>query len=68
MLIGITTAFFLAALILLLIHRRQSMHGGLPPGDLIYSDAAAQEAPVLVSQRYGLKGNPTLWCAQLQEM
>src|SRR3954466_7676817 len=58
MLIGIATAFFLAALILLLIYRRQRLHGGLPSGDLIYSDTAAQDMPVLVSQRYGLKGKP----------
>jgi CRISPR-associated exonuclease Cas4 len=58
MLISIATTFFLAALILLLIHRQQRMHGGLPSGDLIYSDAAAQEAPVLLSRRYGLKGKP----------
>jgi CRISPR-associated exonuclease Cas4 len=58
MLIGIATGFFLAALILLLIHRQQRLHGGLPPGDLIYSDAAAEDVPVLVSQRYRLKGKP----------
>jgi hypothetical protein len=58
MLTGLAAVFLLAALILLQIYRRQRRHGGLPTGDLIYSDAAAQEAPVLISRRYGLKGKP----------
>ncbi len=58
MLMAIATAFFLAAVILLLIYRRQRLHGGSPTGDLIYLDNAEQDVPVLVSERYGLKGKP----------
>jgi CRISPR-associated exonuclease Cas4 len=32
--------------------------GGLPDGDLIYADSVAEDCPVLVSHRYGLKGRP----------
>jgi CRISPR-associated exonuclease Cas4 len=58
MLTWIALAFFAAALILLLVNRRHRAQGGLPTGELVYSDAAAEDTPVLVSYRYGLKGKP----------
>jgi CRISPR-associated exonuclease Cas4 len=58
MLTWVALTLFAAALILLSIHRRQRALGGLPSGKLIYSDVSSQEVPVLVSQRYGLKGKP----------
>jgi hypothetical protein len=58
MLTCIALALFAATLILLSTHRRQRARGGLPSGELIYSDVTAQDVPVLVSQRYGLKGKP----------
>ena len=56
MLTWVALALFAAALMLLLIHRRHRVRGGLPTGELVYSDAAAQDVPVLISERYGLKG------------
>jgi len=32
--------------------------GGLPAGDLIADDDEEQEYPVIISERYGLKGKP----------
>jgi hypothetical protein len=58
MLTWIALTFLAAAAILLLIHRRQRELGGLPSGELVYSDVAAQDVPVLISLRYGLKGKP----------
>ena len=58
-LLGIAAGFFVAALLFLLVYRRQLIQGGLPTGDLIYSDVSEQEAQVLVSQRHGLKGKRT---------
>jgi len=58
MLTWVALGLFAAALMLLLIHRRQRARGGLPRGELVYSDAAAQDVPVLISERYGLKGKP----------
>ena len=58
MLIGIATALLLVALILLLIYRRQRVHGGLSSGNLLIRIPAGQDVQVLVSQRYGLKGKP----------
>lgn len=49
---------FAAALILVLTYRRHRARGGLPSGELVYSDTASQDVPVLVSERYGLKGKP----------
>jgi hypothetical protein len=48
----------LAAVFLLLKTREQRRLGGLPDGDLIYTDNVAGDCPVLVSHRYGLKGRP----------
>jgi hypothetical protein len=58
MLTWIALARIVAALILLFNHRRQRERGGLPSGELVYSDAVAQDVPVLISHRYGLKGKP----------
>ena len=54
----IAAALLLAAVFLLLFARDQRRLGGLPEGDLIYTDNAAGDCPVLVSHRYGLKGKP----------
>ena len=35
---------------------RRRRLGGLPEGELIYADNVAEDFPVLVSHRYGLKG------------
>jgi hypothetical protein len=48
MLTWIALALFAAALILLVIHRRQRARGGLPSGEIVYSDVAAQDVPVLI--------------------
>ncbi|HEY7208805.1 MAG TPA: hypothetical protein VH477_00920 [Bryobacteraceae bacterium] len=58
MLIWSALALFVAALILLFTYRRQRGRGGLPSGELIYSDAATEAVRVLISERYGLKGKP----------
>jgi CRISPR/Cas system-associated exonuclease Cas4 (RecB family) len=58
MLTWVAIALFAAALILLLMHRRYRARGGLPSGELVYSDTGAQDVPVLISKRYGLKGKP----------
>jgi hypothetical protein len=47
-----------AALVLFVKHRRNLVLGGLPFGELVAADNEEQECPVLVSQRYGLKGRP----------
>lgn len=39
-------------------HRRNRLMGGHPTGNLIAADNEEQECPVLVSERYGLKGKP----------
>jgi CRISPR-associated exonuclease Cas4 len=54
----IAAGLFLAVAFLLLTAREQRRLGGLPAGDLIYADDAAEDCPVLVSPRYGLKGKP----------
>src|ERR1700722_11724774 len=51
-------ALIAAAVLLLWSHRRNRLLGGLPAGDLIAADNEEQECPVIVSQRYGLKGKP----------
>ena len=54
----ISATLLLAAVFLLFLGRNQRRLGGLPEGDLIYSDNGAGDCPVLVSHRYGLKGKP----------
>jgi CRISPR-associated exonuclease Cas4 len=54
----IAAGLFLAAVFLLLWAREQRCLGGLPAGDLIYTDDAAEDCPVIVSHRYWLKGKP----------
>ncbi len=54
----IAAVLLLAAAFLLLKMREQRRLGGLPDGDLIYGDNVAEDSPVLVSHRYGLKGTP----------
>jgi len=54
----IAAALILAAVFLLVRSRDQRRIGGLPQGDLVYSDNVAGDYPVLVSHRYGLKGKP----------
>jgi CRISPR-associated exonuclease Cas4 len=54
----IAAGLFLTALFLLIRARDQRRLGGLPYGDLIYTDDVAGDCPVLVSHRYGLKGRP----------
>jgi len=54
----IAAVLLLAAVSLLLKTREQRRLGGLPDGDLIYTDNVAGDCPVLVSHRYGLKGRP----------
>lgn len=54
----IAAALILAAAYLLVRARDQRRIGGLPSGELIYSDNVAGDCPVLVSRRYGLKGKP----------
>lgn len=52
-------AILLVALLFMLVNaRHQRQLGGLPDGELIYSDSQAQACPVLVSYRYGIKGKP----------
>jgi CRISPR-associated exonuclease Cas4 len=58
-----TTVFIAAVLLaaaafILLRSREQRRLGGLPEGELIYTDTAAEASPVLVSRRYGIKGRP----------
>ena len=48
MLIWLALALFAAALIVLVTHRRRRARGGLPSGELVYSDVAAEDARVLV--------------------
>jgi hypothetical protein len=57
------TAWLIAALVagalfLLWKHRRNRLLGSLPAGDLIATDNVEQECPVMISERYGLKGKP----------
>jgi CRISPR-associated exonuclease Cas4 len=54
----IAAALILWAVWLIVRARDQRRIGGLPSGDLIYSDNVAGDCPVLVSRRYGLKGKP----------
>jgi CRISPR-associated exonuclease Cas4 len=54
----IAAALLLAAVFLLIRARDQRRLGGLPDGDLIYTDNVAGDCPILVSHRYGLKGKP----------
>lgn len=54
----IAAALILAAVYLLVRARDQRRIGGLPDGELVYSDNVAGDCPVLVSHRYGLKGKP----------
>ena len=58
MLTWVALVLFAAAVMLLLSHRRDRVRGGLPSGELVYSDIAAEDVPVLISHRYGLKGKP----------
>src|SRR5471030_1629538 len=55
---SIAAVLLLAAVFILLRARYQRRLGGLPEGDLIYTDNVAEDCPVLVSHRYGLKGRP----------
>ena len=54
----IAALLLLAAVFLLLKAREQRRLGGLPDGELIYSDNLAEDCPVLVSHPHGLKGKP----------
>jgi len=54
----IAGVLLLGALILWLSTRAQRRLGGLPAGELIYSDNVTEDCPVLVSERYGLRGKP----------
>ena len=54
----VSAALILTAFYLLVRSRAQRRIGGLPDGELVYSDNVAGECPVLVSHRYGLKGKP----------
>src|ERR1022692_3739311 len=54
----IAAVLLLAVVFLLLKTREQRRLGGLPDGDLIYTENVAGDCPVLVSHRYGLKGRP----------
>jgi CRISPR-associated exonuclease Cas4 len=54
----IAAVLILAAVYLLVRARDQRRLGGLPDGDLVYSDNIAGGCPLLVSHRYGLKGKP----------
>jgi CRISPR-associated exonuclease Cas4 len=54
----IAAALLLAAVFLVLKARDHRRLGGLPDGDLIYSDNMSEDYPVLVSDSYGLKGRP----------
>jgi CRISPR-associated exonuclease Cas4 len=51
-------ALLIAALFLFLRSRHNRTLGGLPSGEVVYSDTVAEEAPVLVSRQYGLRGKP----------
>jgi len=54
----IAAALVLAAVFLLVRARDQRRIGGLPDGELVYNDNMGGDSPVLVSHRYGLKGEP----------
>ena len=54
----IAAALILAAVYLLSRARDQRRIGGLPDGELVYSDDIAGDCSVLMSHRYGLKGKP----------
>jgi CRISPR-associated exonuclease Cas4 len=54
----IAAALILVAVVLLVRASNQRSIGGLPDGELVYSDNVAGDCPVLVSRRYGLKGKP----------
>jgi CRISPR-associated exonuclease Cas4 len=54
----IAAVLLLAAVFLFLKTRERRRLGGLPEGDLLYSDNLAGDCPLLVSHRYGLKGWP----------
>jgi hypothetical protein len=57
--IFIAACLFLTAVFLLRRASAQRRLGGLPAGDLIYTDNVGEDCPALVSQlRYGLKGKP----------
>ena len=58
MLAGLAIASFAAEALLLLIHRWRRTLGGLPSGELVYSDLAGGATRVLTSTRHGLKGKP----------
>ena len=58
MLLTSAVALLIVALLLVLLHRYRRVRGGLPVGELIYSDDVSAESPVLISTRYGLKGRP----------
>ena len=58
MLLIFVVALLVLALLLVLLHRYRRVRGGLPVGELIYSDDVSAESPVLISTRYGLKGRP----------
>ena|ERR1035438_6244690 len=51
-------ALLITALLLLLRNRRHRALGGLPSGEIVYSDTAAEDAPILESWRYRLRGKP----------
>lgn len=51
----IAAASLLAAVFLLLWAREQRRLGGLPAGDLIYTDSVAGDCPVLMSHRIAAK-------------
>jgi CRISPR-associated exonuclease Cas4 len=57
-LIALAVILFVAAAFILIYSRRQRRLGGLPGGEIISSDNASEECPVLMSRRYGLKGKP----------
>ncbi len=54
----IAALLILAAFYLLARARNQRRIGGLPGGQLVYSDNVPGDCPVLMSHRYGLKGKP----------
>src|SRR5436305_4609605 len=58
MLLTFAVALLVVAFLLILLHRYRRVRGGLPAGELIYSDDISAESPVLISPRYGLKGKP----------
>ncbi len=58
MLLAIVAALLTSALHIFLLHRRDRVQGGLPAGQLIYSDTELRSEEVLLSRRHGLVGKP----------